>query len=450
MLKDNYKSFYNLHSKEDSSIYTQVGEETYLVYSEKKGCTLGFIKYEKDNIDKKYFYAYTHLREFKFDDINDMHYYIDFQKDRTVFRMYTCLSTFLKIGNSKRPIVKIEVTNSISEYKIFGTTLKINKEYLFNLKKISDGFMGKAKSYKESTYRNLSNNYIRENINEKLKKITTYKNGELDFVIDKIYLDNKEKKDLDKLLSDKDKKSTEKLFFNFLNNDILSKDFLHRLNNYLIKERLEKILKLGNEILSLKSKDLSTKNAIKIIEELDSGEIKSLENLWQKYFEKYLIFLIFTYNEIIPKVKLNIEEEEKFPDFIGINFYNSIDVIEIKHHLLPVLNYDKSHKNFAFSSELSKAIIQTTNYMDGISRNLFEKEEDKTRFKKNNLARPQGIIIISSKTKLATADKIDDKKMEKFERDFAKLRNSIHNIKILTFDELLDSAKNYLKNIEDR
>lgn len=194
MLKNNYKFLYNLSTNKDSSIYTTIGEETYLVYSEKKGCKLGFIKYDKDSFEHKYSYAYSYLREFKFDDINDMHYYIDFQKDRTVFLMYTCLTSFLKIGDGKRPIVKIEITNSIPEYKILGTTLKINREYLFNLKKISDGFMGKAKSYRDSTYRNLSNNYIRENIDEKLVKKTTYKTDELDFVIDKLYLDNKKKK----------------------------------------------------------------------------------------------------------------------------------------------------------------------------------------------------------------------------------------------------------------
>ena len=141
--------------------------------------------------------------------------------------------------------------------------------------------------------------------------------------------------------------------------------------------------------------------------------------------------------------------EKKYPDFIGINHYNGVDVIEIKTHLKNALVYDKSHKNFAFSSELSKAVIQTMNYMDAIIHTQFKKPGDKEKITNStheeNLNRPRGIIIISSWDKLVSNMK--DKKKEVVERDFTKLRNSVHNIEILTFDEILGIADDYIQNI---
>jgi len=62
-----------------------------------------------------------------------------------------------------------------------------------------------------------------------------------------------------------------------------------------------------------------------------------------------------------------------------------------------------------------------------------------------NLNRPRGIIIISSYDKLVKNYQIKNK--EKIIRDFTKLRNSVHNIEILTFDEILGIAHDYIQNI---
>lgn len=145
--------------------------------------------------------------------------------------------------------------------------------------------------------------------------------------------------------------------------------------------------------------------------------------------------------------------KENIPIFLGINHYWGVDIIEIKHHLLPVLRYDKSHNNYAFSSDLSKAIIQTMNYMDAL---IQEKVKSKTRLYNEldnsvlnkNVHRPRGVIIISSKDKLVKSNKtLSEDELNKIERDFTKLRNSLNNIQILTFDEILDMADNYQSNI---
>ena len=173
------------------------------------------------------------------------------------------------------------------------------------------------------------------------------------------------------------------------------------LNDFFIKERLDEIIKLGNRILKLRSENLNTIQAKGVLKALqtDKRTIRQFENVWQKYFEKYLLYLIFSYQKIYPKIQLNVNLRKKFPDFIGINHYGGVDIIEIKTHLKNALSKDKSHDNYAFSSELSKSIIQTINYMDALVQEKFTnttiRDDIKGKILEGNIYRPRGIIIIS-------------------------------------------------------
>ena len=210
---------------------------------------------------------------------------------------------------------------------------------------------------------------------------------------------------------------------------------------------------IGKEILDLGSGDMTTDKAKKVILKItdDSDDIKQLESLWQKFFEKYLLYLVFSYKKIYPKIEFkDIEGDKKYPDFIGINHYNGLDIIEIKTHLKNAVTWDSSHKNFSFSSELSRAVIQTMNYMDAVVQKRFQNDPDEKKItnmtEEENLYHPRGIIIISSDKKL-TRSKLNKAKEKCLKRDFTKLRNSLQNIEILTFSEILQIADDYVKNI---
>jgi hypothetical protein len=313
-----------------------------------------------------------------------------------------------------------------------------------------------AKSYRSSTERYLLNELKLTHAHHKVGDTTSISKGEFEFLVHKLNLRTKRKKaDLDKYLNTDDKSSLQSLFTALIRHSFFDPDFLRRLNNYFIKENLKDIIELGEKILNLGSSNLDTEKAKQVVNTVaNRGKaIKKLEELWQVYFEKYLLFLIFSYREIYPKVELtDIEGDKKYPDFLGINHYNGLDVIEIKTHLKRALTYDKSHKNYGFSAELSKAIIQTMNYMDAIIHMRFKNRRDRKKITNTihdeNLNRPRGIIIISSMDKLATNVKPENQ--EDLIRDFTKLRNSLHNIEILTFDEVLKTATNYLENIVGR
>jgi glycosyltransferase involved in cell wall biosynthesis len=65
----------------------------------------------------------------------------------------------------------------------------------------------------------------------------------------------------------------------------------------------------------------------------------------------------------------DIDGDKKYPDFIGINHYNGLDIIEIKTHLKNAVTWDSSHKNFSFSSVcLSRAKVSSPPTFGGSAR----------------------------------------------------------------------------------
>jgi len=119
------------------------------------------------------------------------------------------------------------------------------------------------------------------------------------------------------------------------------------------------------------------------------------------------------------------------------------------------LVWDGSHNNFAFSSEMSKAIIQTINYMDAISDDKIRKSKNKKDLLAylnidENLYIPKGIIIISSLSKICkNQNKLSENQKKLLIKDFTKLRNSISNIQVFTFDEILSIAERYTENFKN-
>lgn len=358
-------------------------------------------------------------------------------------------SQFKSIINPKnKDIEKIFVTTG-NQLLFRSNNLYIGARTLKKALYDAQEVYSKGRSYQKSAEHYFSNLKSVNYSNQEINKTTYIEKDEFKFLVSRLNLETKRNKaDFQKYLSTEDLIAIEDLTTSLLQKDVCTEDFLRRLNDYFIKERLADIIELGRRIIALRSTRVDTIQAKSVIAELNSGEIKALEAIWQKYFEKYLLYLIFTYKKIFPQVELqNIEGDKKYPDFIGINHYNGLDIIEIKTHLKRILSWDPNHNNFYFTPEMSKAIVQTVNYMDAIVRERFQKTEDKeniTRFTdQENLYHPRGIIIISSLAELTT--KKD--KPEELKRDFTKLRNNIQNIEIVTFDEILGIAKEYIQNI---
>jgi len=442
------KSKWPITADETNKVIITHTKENILSPSSNDNFVLSFISY---SLQKNKFYIREKYKRIIFPKTFDISDFIYFKFNGNFKINYE--RNFKKIINPyNQDIETIQITlkQRIRRYykkeKKLLLSLDFFKEAINDAKKIHD----KQQSYANSIRNYLCNKYSIKYKNKPKKKITHIEKGEFKFLIDRFNLSTKKNvKDFKKYLNNEDLEVIENFFTTLIKKEVLSNEFLRRLDDYFIKEKLSEIISLGRKIINLKNPNMNSDEVLQIIKELNIiEEIKQLENLWQKYFEKYLLYLIFSYKKIFPKIELEgIDGHKKYPDFIGVNHYNGLDVIEIKTHLKHILVWDRNYQNFYFSPEISKAIVQVTNYLDAITQKRFKKIEDEdkiTQFTdKENLYHPKGIIIISSTKKLTT--KIGEN--EKLERDFTKLRNSLHNITILTFDDILNIANEYIKNI---
>ena len=338
-------------------------------------------------------------------------------------------------------------------------TISLQVQKFNDLKSEVEMVYDKVKSSKGSLQRYLVNQLKFKFLNEKVGRTTSFNKGDFEFQVHRFNLETKtNKKKFEKYLNESDIDQLGQLFEKMLENEVFPEAYRTKLDNYFIKERLEDIIKLGREILGLKGEDVRTQVAEKVVQKVAGGTnqtFSQLESIWQKFFERHLLYLFFSYQKILPKVELtNTETQEKmYPDFVGINHYGGVDVIEIKTHLKKILVRDSSHSNFAFSSEMSKSMIQTINYMDAIADSKFQKTKQGKELSrhlniKENFFRPRGIIIISSADRICTGlNKLTEDQEKQLQRDFTKLRNNIQNIQIFTFTEVLDIADAYIKNL---
>jgi hypothetical protein len=363
------------------------------------------------------------------------------------------IKNILDINNHFEKI-KIATTYKKIFRKVSDKIIQIPESTLVEMQKDALDVYKKGKSSKSRLETYLINKLKLKYTNKSPRETTTVGQGDFSFLIERFNLKNKsEKKNYEPFLDTEDIKNLEYFTEKLIRDNVFSPNFLRSLDEYFIKEKLKDIISIGREILDLGTEDMKTEKAKKVIAKIvdDGKEVKQLENLWQKYFEKYLLYLVFSYKKIYPKIELkDIEGDKKYPDFIGINHYNGLDVIEIKTHLKNAVTWDGSHKNFSFSSELSRAVIQTMNYMDAIIQKRFQNNPDEKKItnttEEENLYHPRGIIIISSEYKL-TKGSLSTARQKTLKRDFTKLRNSLQNIEILTFSEILQIADDYVKNI---
>lgn len=150
-------------------------------------------------------------------------------------------------------------------------------------------------------------------------------------------------------------------------------------------------------------------------------------------------------------------------DILLINNFGEVEVIELKKPNTIVLDFDDKRNKFYPSVELSKAIAQTERYLSSIIKDNDDElkiDNQKIRdFLNNQLGgnihvetlRPRGVIIIgSSKTICLAYEMLPDDLKSKFTRDaynlnseraYREIKDSLRNIDIITYSELLESAR---------
>lgn len=179
----------------------------------------------------------------------------------------------------------------------------------------------------------------------------------------------------------------------------------------------------------------------KVVEEYERKLKKqSTEGTWQKLLRQHILILLHSYAAVIEKQSVDLDG--KYPDFMLVDPYGYLDIYEIKKPQTVILNYDKSRNNFYWSVEVCKAISQTENYIDMTIRHCLDLA-DKVRRELGQqikIVRPRGFVIAGMRSQLKT---------EKMQEDFRVLNDSLKNIDIIFYDDLLENIKAMLERFKD-
>ena len=181
------------------------------------------------------------------------------------------------------------------------------------------------------------------------------------------------------------------------------------------------------------------------------------EFAWQRYFELYGSYLLFgSIEQQRPEEWVRVESEirntESRLDFLTMNRYGFLDIVELKKSDEYLFKLDESHDNIVPTPKLSTAISQVNNYLmllpyDRENGALIKGAEsatgmlvmgcDKFLMSKENMERH------ATKNNMSLA--MVKKKVRKALRD---LNYSYAHIQIVLYDEILDNLENFINQME--
>jgi hypothetical protein len=178
----------------------------------------------------------------------------------------------------------------------------------------------------------------------------------------------------------------------------------------------------------------------KIIQEFRRRLKKSIqeESEWQDFLSEHILILRSGYGHVLEKNSVALQG--KFPDFMLIDPYGYLDIYEIKKPSTPVLKHDKSRDNYYWDSEIAKAISQVENYLHQVQKISDNLINDIRRNKQLeiNIVRPRGYIIAGMRSHLTDQKMVDD---------FRILNESLKNVDILFYDDLVENLETFVKRI---
>lgn len=178
------------------------------------------------------------------------------------------------------------------------------------------------------------------------------------------------------------------------------------------------------KLVSLKKKE----NSVLKLEEIIHGKFKNEIDI-QKFLKKNLWLFGSEYCTFIKDEQIN---SQNILDGIPKNLDDFIDIIEVKLPTAELFRYDTNHNNYYSSSELTKAIAQTQNYIFELEKMTIN--DDYQNSNDCIIAKPRGIILIGTKNELNDREK----------QYLRILNSSYHNIHILTYQQLLARARNMI------
>ncbi len=227
---------------------------------------------------------------------------------------------------------------------------------------------------------------------------------------------------------------------NLSNEDIqILIDFFPKFINYYGNKFKDKKSKLLGITKNKKAAEIVyLENIIKKFESKLKAKTQS-EYRWQEFFRNYILIFNSNYANIFEKKNLSLSG--KYPDFLPIDAYGYLDIYEIKKPNTPLLKFDESRGNYYWSTELSKAISQVENYIYYANKtsSLLREEIKKKEKVEVKIVKPRGFIVAGTREQL---------KDEIIEDNFRLLNNSLKDIEIILYDDVLNNLKVFLKRLK--
>ena len=166
------------------------------------------------------------------------------------------------------------------------------------------------------------------------------------------------------------------------------------------------------------------------------------ENLWGKYLKKNLFLLDSKYVKILPELNVILRGSRNV-DFGMIDTKGYLDIFEIKKPDTPILAADTDRGNYYWHTSTVKAIVQAEKYLFNAERKASNLAEDISREERISVkvVKPRAILITGHSDQLDSDEKRDD---------FKVLRQSLKNIDIILYDELLEGLENQKNKYYDQ
>ena len=215
------------------------------------------------------------------------------------------------------------------------------------------------------------------------------------------------------------------------------------------KDRLRDIVSIGRDLLA---KKIGVEKKIGL-----ERKYIGREYAWQRYFDLYGSYLLFgSIEQKKPEEWIKVESElrntESRLDFLTMNRYGFLDIVELKKSDEYLFKLDDSHDNIVPTAKLSTAISQVNNYLmmlpyDKENGALIKGSESATGMLvigcDNYLMSKKNIENYANKNNISVA--LVKKKIRKALRD---LNYSYAHIQIVLYDEILDNLENFINQME--
>ncbi|MCB2196993.1 MAG: DUF4263 domain-containing protein [Bacteroidetes bacterium] len=383
------------------------------------------------------------------------------KKDKTII-VFTPnnfpLPHFKIIGTTSLSRVKGTYSNTGAFYKGFGDIIQEIAESISNLKELNIDYTKDAETtirkYRKNRFLTISEkdyNYM-HGLFQTEKKLSS-DNSKVEII-----------KYLQQRIPDievEQKKSKEIVSKDFKN--LIFHEVLNDLNKKQVKDLLFQLYDQYYDVIDSKIelfKETDTYKLDYIINEYEKNlkEHSSDETTWQLFFEENFSIINPSYKYVIREVDtifndLDIEADKRPIDFIVVDIYNSIELIEIKTPSAPVISSNKDRNNYYLVHNCTKACTQLEKYLLCFERNHEEVEKlVKRKISKKYGLRQKDINLLTTKPKakliIGKLEPITKKKSR--HQDFLLQRHSFKNIELITYDEILKSLKEIKRELDSR